>query len=111
MSSGQSLKKGSSVEPGLPNTLRMPNARNRSKVACLTVRGVVEGLPGTLLTPSFRDGAQAPDPEPRDSGLDASHRPGMTSYYSPRRRALHGRLSLRVRRPCLHAIAGLVGID
>src|SRR5664279_3506987 len=28
---------------------------------------------------SFRDGAPAPDPESRDSGLDASHRPGMTS--------------------------------
>src|SRR5262249_50566811 len=27
---------------------------------------------------SFRDGAQAPDPEPRDSGFDASHRSGMT---------------------------------
>jgi len=26
---------------------------------------------------SFRDGALAPDPESRDSGLDASHRPGM----------------------------------
>src|SRR5260370_31705676 len=28
--------------------------------------------------PSFRDGALAPDPESRDSGFDASHRPGMT---------------------------------
>jgi hypothetical protein len=28
---------------------------------------------------SFRDGAQAPDPESRDSGFDASHRPGMTA--------------------------------
>src|SRR5665811_24397 len=28
---------------------------------------------------SFRDGALAPDPESRDSGLDASHRPGMTT--------------------------------
>src|SRR5256714_15683849 len=27
---------------------------------------------------SFRDGALAPDPESRDSGFDASHRPGMT---------------------------------
>jgi len=26
---------------------------------------------------SFRDGAQAPDPESRDSGFDATHRPGM----------------------------------
>src|SRR5882724_2454756 len=29
-------------------------------------------------TSSFRDGALAPDPESRHSGLDASHRPGMT---------------------------------
>src|ERR1700709_1392304 len=29
-------------------------------------------------TASFRDGALAPDPESRDSGFDASHRPGMT---------------------------------
>src|SRR5207244_56159 len=27
---------------------------------------------------SFRDGAPAPDPESRDPGFDASHRPGMT---------------------------------
>ena len=27
---------------------------------------------------SFRDGALAPDPESRDSWLDALHRPGMT---------------------------------
>jgi hypothetical protein len=33
---------------------------------------------------SFRDGAFAPDPESRDSGFDASHRPGMTeSGYDP----------------------------
>jgi len=31
-----------------------------------------------VLKPSFRGGALAPDPESRDSGLDASHRPGMT---------------------------------
>jgi 4-hydroxy-tetrahydrodipicolinate synthase len=31
------------------------------------------------LSPSFRDGALAPDPESRDSGFDASHRPGMTA--------------------------------
>src|SRR5437868_631252 len=31
---------------------------------------------------SFRDGASAPDPESRDSGLDASHRPGMTALRS-----------------------------
>jgi hypothetical protein len=31
-----------------------------------------------VLKPSFRDGALAPDPESRDSGFDASRRPGMT---------------------------------
>jgi 4-hydroxy-tetrahydrodipicolinate synthase len=30
-------------------------------------------------SPSFRDGALAPDPESRDSGFDAAHRPGMTT--------------------------------
>ena len=34
---------------------------------------------------SFRDGAQAPDPESRDSGFDASHRPGMTVIVRPSR--------------------------
>src|SRR6185312_8400877 len=37
MSSGQSLRNGNSVEPGLPNTRLMPNARSRPKVASLTV--------------------------------------------------------------------------
>ena len=32
---------------------------------------------------SFRDGAPAPDPESRDSGFDASHRPGMTRIIIP----------------------------
>src|ERR1700684_984967 len=33
---------------------------------------------------SFRDGALAPDPESRDSGLAPSARPGMTAYGSLR---------------------------
>src|SRR6202035_4165548 len=48
MSSGQSLRNGNSVEPGLPNTFLIPNARSRSSVACLTVTEValvLEGLP------------------------------------------------------------------
>src|ERR1700719_3235655 len=53
MSSGQSLRNGNSVEPGLPNTLRMPNARNRPKVACLTVRGVAEVLRGKVRDPCY----------------------------------------------------------
>src|ERR1700722_17378055 len=44
MSSGQSLRNGSSVEPGLPNTFLIPNARSRSSVACLTVVGLVAAL-------------------------------------------------------------------
>src|ERR1700754_3336597 len=44
MSSGQSLRNGSSVEPGLPNTRLMPNARSRLKVASLTVRAAAAGL-------------------------------------------------------------------
>src|SRR5205085_1599666 len=36
-------------------------------------------LPGLAAMDALRDGAQAPDPEPRDSGFDASHRPGMTA--------------------------------
>src|SRR5712675_3254207 len=35
-----------------------------------------------IQTESFRDGALAPDPESRDSGFDASHRPGMTASVS-----------------------------
>src|SRR5712691_5801359 len=44
MSSGQSLRNGSSVEPGLPNTRLMPNARNRLKVASLTVAVVARAV-------------------------------------------------------------------
>src|SRR5258705_8039722 len=46
MSSGQSLRNGSSVEPGLPNTRLMPNARSRPKVASLTVVVAVAGVAG-----------------------------------------------------------------
>src|SRR5262249_29594084 len=41
MSSGQSLRNGSSVEPGLPNTFLIPKARSRPKVASLTLRDFV----------------------------------------------------------------------
>src|SRR5215218_8135925 len=44
MSSGQSLRNGSSVEPGLPNTFLTPKARNRLKVASLTVVDLLSGL-------------------------------------------------------------------
>src|SRR5258708_1040381 len=44
MSSGQSPRNGNSVEPGLPNTFLMPNARSRPKVASLTLIDVLVGL-------------------------------------------------------------------
>src|SRR6202041_1469212 len=100
MSSGQSLRNGSSVEPGLPNTLRMPNARNRSKVACLTVRGVV----GVFLRSKVESLAVA-------TAFTSPRKRGEGALLLPRRRALHGRLSFRIRRPCFHAVRRLVGID
>ena len=46
-------------------------------------RGDADSRPELLgclkLNRSFRDGAPAPDPESRDSGFDALHRPGMTT--------------------------------
>src|ERR1700675_1718405 len=33
----------------------------------------------SIETPSFRVWSEGPDPESRDSGFDASHRPGMTA--------------------------------
>src|SRR3954466_13525645 len=44
MSSGQSLRNGSSVEPGLPNTRLMPNARKSPKVASFTVSAALAVL-------------------------------------------------------------------
>src|SRR5579863_5423544 len=103
MSPGQSLRKGSSVEPGLPKTFLMPNARNRSKVACLTVRGVVFGLRDNSRTPTACDAREvvrhgrARPGHPRLCYFEADKtwmpgtRPGMTengsvvSGQSPRR--------------------------
>src|SRR5882724_413139 len=50
---------------------------------------------------SFRDGALAPDPESRDSGFDASHRPGMTgpALIKPERGARRSAPRLRGARP------------
>jgi len=45
MSSGQSLRNGSSVDPGLPKTFLMPKARSKSSVACLTVTDLLPVLP------------------------------------------------------------------
>src|SRR6185437_13063693 len=56
ISSGQSLRNGNSVEPGLPNTLRMPNSRNSASVACLTVivrPADLAGLRVNVVCPQF----------------------------------------------------------
>src|SRR5947207_1988055 len=68
--------------------MRTPGECRRSRSL---MRGSCEGCrrSAPVVGPSFRDGALAPDPESRDSGFDASHRPGMTGYDSafPRRDA------------------------
>src|SRR6185437_11126846 len=107
MSSGQSLKKGSSVEPGLPNTFLMPKARSRSKVACLTVREVVAGLRDDMDSPHELNSKKiARHARPRAGHPRLNNRaisktwmagtsPAMTekrlgTNASPRRGALHG---------------------
>ena len=59
----------------------------------------------------FRDGASAPDPESRDSGFDAAHRPGMTSSFttSPCPSSSAGRPNSRSTIPCRRGV--VVGID
>src|ERR1700739_2197336 len=52
-------------------TTRLLMSRTTSATSLLSVVAI-----GTR---SFRDGARAPDPKSRDSGFDASHRPGMTA--------------------------------
>src|ERR1700738_1952337 len=94
MSSGQSLRKGNSVEPGLPNTLRIPNERNRSSVACLTLTEAPAAL-GDLR-----------------SNADVSLIRGVSAAtLSPNGGGLHRRLTGRIGCPQLHAGAGIVGID
>src|SRR6188472_2540561 len=116
MSSGQSERNGSSVEPGLPNTFLMPKARNRLNVASLTVTDfwVLAGLrdDNALSFLSFR-GARSANPESRGSGFDADASPRNDGVKtSPRRRPLHGRLPLGVCRPHLHAAAAvIIGVD
>src|SRR5450631_573149 len=127
MSLGQSLRNGNSVEPGLPKTRLMPNARSRSKVACLTV---VEGL--AVLAgirdkatrsqkPSFARSHRVPPSAGPMTGfatkqsrasyavLDCFASLAMTML--PNCRPLHGRLAFRVRRPQLHAGRRVVGVD
>src|SRR6266478_4874594 len=125
MSPGQSLRNGSSVEPGLPNTFLMPNARSRSKVACLTV--VLEDLAGLRDKAACSESAViarsqrvARNARPMTTGsatkqsspfaaLDCFSSLAMTML--PRCHSLHGGLALGVRGPQLHAGGGVVGVD
>src|SRR5437660_2965015 len=127
MSSGQSLRNGSSVEPGLPNTFLMPNARSRSKVACLTVTVVLAGLAGlrdkaacsqsAVIARSQRvarnarpmTGSATKQSRVVCATLDCFASLAMT--VSPRRRSLHGRLARGVCGPQFHAGGGVVGVD
>ncbi len=64
------------------------------------LQAVIASTSEAIWTPSFRDGASAPDPESRDSGFDASHRPGMTgSYFQMRLRDLAARSARAVHNP------------
>src|SRR5258708_29255854 len=102
MSSGQSLRNGNSVEPGLPNTFLMPNARRRSKVASLTVMdllSVLVGLRDKGVLPQFVIASEA-----KQSILPVL-RHGLLRRFAPRndglprRGALHRRLARRIRCP------------
>src|ERR1700743_3418849 len=123
MSSGQSLRNGSSVEPGLPNTLRMPKARNRSNVACLTETDLAPALLcllDTISVPLFyrclyvaviaRSVSSEAIHAAASGAMDCFASLAMTMN-SPHRRALHRRLALGVGDPQLHAGVGLVGVD
>src|SRR5882672_3265741 len=55
--------------------VRHSGARQRVRAK----RGPVTGSAPSNQTPSFRDAPSGADPESRDSGFDASHRPGMTA--------------------------------
>src|ERR1700704_6676734 len=69
IASAAALLMRSSVEE--PSCL--PNAVNPTPGTKLMLRGL------RALSAPFRDGAQAPDPDSRDSGFAAAQRPGMTT--------------------------------
>src|SRR5216683_5216802 len=126
MSPGQSLRNGSSVEPGLPNTFLMPNARSRSKVACLTVTVVLAGLAGLRDKAACSQSAViarsqrvARNARPMTGSATKQSSPfatldcfaSLAMTVSPRCRSLHGGLACGVRGPQLHAGGGVVGVD
>src|ERR1700743_2629455 len=115
MSSGQSARNGSSVEPGLPKTFLMPKARSRSKVACLTVTVLVVSL--VCLRDTSGSSLFVLASEAKQSRIFPRMRSGLLRRFacrndgSPRRRPLHSRLTLGVGGPELEATAIVVGID
>src|SRR5512138_1093020 len=79
MSSGQSLRNGSSVELGLPNTLSTPKARRRAKVASLTVSevaAVLAGLRDDIGRVPIADGASRVDGLAREVKQRCAHTTG-----------------------------------
>src|ERR1700740_534274 len=125
MSSGQSLRNGSSVEPGLPNTFLMPKPRNSSSVACLTVSevaffGGIAAVSFTVIARSQRvrakrgpmTGSATKQSRATRVALDCFAPLAMTGAKAlPRRRALHCGLPRIIRGPQLHGRAVVVGVD
>src|SRR5215471_13826796 len=128
ISSGQSLRNGNSVEPGLPNTVLMPKARKSSNAACLTVREAgFAGLGGTTAV-SFWGVIASRQVRARRGPMTGSAKQSRTGHEalncfvasllattipqaSPRRGALHGGLARFVGGPQLHRRSMVVGID
>src|SRR5882757_10726047 len=112
MSSGQSLRNGSSVEPGLPKIMLMPNARSRSKVACLTVVALFVSF-GDLRDTIVQSSRAVIASEAKQSSLfvalDCFVSLAMTVL--PSRGALHGRPAFGVGDPQLHAARRFIGVD
>src|SRR6202165_1493441 len=83
VSASRTCSETSSMIRSLRGFLPRPTARlsmSRTTAVIASLSAVIARSEATKQsTPSFRDGALAPDPESRDSGLDASHRPGMTA--------------------------------
>src|SRR5215472_7101170 len=125
MSSGQSERNGNSVEPGLPNTILMPKARRRSKVACLTVTVLVVSLVCLRDTACFLNIRHCegptgprearPDDRLRDEAIQSLLGPGLLRFARnddlPRRPSLHGRLTGGVCRPQIQPGAIFIGVD
>src|ERR1700754_1237850 len=64
---------GAAERPAFP----APSLEGRAAQKFMQNSGVTRRENASVCPPSFRT-ARSDDPEPRDSGLDALHRPGMT---------------------------------